>query len=98
MPEPLLHLLLGMLIYLAALFVGRSPRLALAIVVAIQLLNEVNDYMVKGKTLAALFLPSLVDTVITISLPLLITVLLGRGILRLGKAANSPIPRENGLF
>jgi len=87
-----------MLIYLAALLVGRSPRLALAIVVTIQLLNEVNDYMIKGKALAVFLLPSSVDTAITISLPLVITLLLGRGILRLGKTATPRIQRGYGLF
>lgn len=74
MPEPLLHVVLGMAIFCGALAILRSPRRALGIVFIVQLLNEVNDYFVKGHALAPSIYSSLIDTIVTMALPIMISV------------------------
>lgn len=78
LPESLLHVLIGLLIYLLALCLLKSPRSAFAVVLTVQLLNEVNDFLVKEEPLLYLVYTSIVDTAATTLLPLAIGIFAAR--------------------
>ncbi|MEH6718815.1 MAG: hypothetical protein V7704_08035 [Aurantimonas endophytica] len=70
--EPTLHVIIGLMIFLAALAAWRSPCIALLIVLAVQCLNELNDFYVKDHPPMTLVAQSIEDTGYTMALPLLI--------------------------
>jgi len=74
--------IIGFLIYVLGLLILRSPWIAFGAVLAIQLVNEVNDYLVKGRAFLDLLPSSLLDTAVTVFLPLAMIWLSSRGRLR----------------
>src|SRR5690606_38950296 len=75
-PEPMLHAALGLLVYLIVLALGRSATMALGAILAIQLVNEINDYVIKGQQVTTFLLGALGDTIVTVAIPTIITVVL----------------------
>jgi hypothetical protein len=73
--DPVLHVILGLLIYLTALRLGRSPSIAFGVVLIIQLVNELNDLILKPYPISVLLPGSVEDTAFTVAIPFGVTLL-----------------------
>ena len=93
--EPLLHVIIGFLIYVLVLLLVRSPWIAFGAVMAVQLLNEVNDYLVKGRAFLDVLPSSLLDTAVTVFLPLVMIWLSRTGWRRLAQQPFRSFARDS---
>ena len=93
--EPLLHVIIGFLIYVLVLLLVSSPWIAFGAVMAVQLLNEVNDYLVKGRAFLDVLPSSLLDTAVTVFLPLVMIWLSRTGWRRLAQQPFRSFARDS---